>query len=205
MLHHDLPLFLLQVFEFGCGVGAGLHRLRQTPGIGNVGGCDFAPAAVRGAQAQFPADRANFFARDAALPFPEIAAGSFDHACSFGAVAMYLTWPAMNSVLAESVRMVKDGGTVWFTHLIEPGRYDKASILTAVAMDRWAPAVRAVGGGNLIVRYMRSVSDAAHKTVQQCRYFIVFTKGSDVSTTILLYSTNGDSVDFRIPRSGFDL
>ena len=147
MLHHDLPLFLLQVFEFGCGVGAGLHRLRQTPGIGNVGGCDFAPAAVRGAQAQFPADRANFFARDAALPFPEIAAGSFDHACSFGAVAMYLTWPAMNSVLAESVRMVKDGGTVWFTHLIEPGRYDKASILTAVAMDRWAPAVRAVGGG----------------------------------------------------------
>ena len=36
-------------------------------------------------------------------------AGSYDHACSFGAVAMYLTWPAMNRVLAESVRMVKDG------------------------------------------------------------------------------------------------
>jgi len=96
---------------------------------------------------------------------------------------MCLTWPAMNRVLAESVRMVKDGGTVWLTHLIEPGRYDKASILTAVGMDRWDTAVRAVGGGNLIVRYMRPSSDAVHKTVQPCRYFIVFTKGSNVSTT----------------------
>ena len=156
------------VFEFGCGVGAGLKRLRENPGIGRVGGCDFSEKSIDGARAEFPCCPRNFFVRDMTKPFPEIASNMFDHAGSFGAVGMYLTWPEMQATVREAVRIVKPGGTVFLTHLIEPWRPQRGSILEPVKMSNWQPFVDKIGGKDLIVRYH-------YGTVKPWRYFIVFT------------------------------
>ena len=156
------------VFEFGCGVGAGLSRLRETPGIGQVGGCDFSAKSITGVRAEFPCCVNDFFVRDMTKKIPEIATGSFDHAGSFGAVGMYLTWHDMQITLKEAARIVRPGGTIFVTHLIEPWRPQRGSILEPVKMSLWEPFVQEIGGKDLIVQYHAG-------TVKPWRYFIVFT------------------------------
>lgn len=156
------------VFEFGCGVGAGLQRLRENPGIGTVGGCDLSQKSIDGARVEFPNDATRFFVRDMTSPFPEIPTDSFDHAGSFGAVGMYLTWPQMKAAVREAVRITKPGGSVFITHMIEPWRPQRGSILELIQMSKWKPFVEKIGGKNLIVRYH-------YGTVKSWRYFVVFT------------------------------
>jgi ubiquinone/menaquinone biosynthesis C-methylase UbiE len=156
------------VFELGCGVGAALARLRESPGVGVVGGCDFSEAQINGVRREFPGGR--FFKSDMTARNTELSDNSFDHVASFGAAGLYLTWQQMQQATKEAARITKPGGTVVFTHLIEPWRPRRGSILHPIPMSRWGPLVREVGGESMIIRYHWG-------TPKPWRYYVTFTVG----------------------------
>ena len=88
---------------------------------------------------------------------------------------MYLTWPEIQQMLREAVRIVRDGGTILVTQLAVPGFKQRGSILEPIPMRNWPPAVAALGGSGLTLRYHTGTDNI-------CRYYATFTKGPDHGT-----------------------
>lgn len=153
------------VLELGCGVGAALQRLVADRRISKaVYGIDFSPAALVDARAALP--EGTFVNGDIADPLP-FADNSMDHVVSFGAVGMYLTRDEIARVVKEAVRVVRPGGTVLFTQLVEPRSMHRGSILTPLYRREW-PHFTRNAGYHPLVRSHRN-------TVNSCRYYVTFT------------------------------
>ena len=126
------------VFEFGCGVGAVLQRIRTIYGSNiSIGGSDFSYQQIKGAREIFPEDADQFFVLSMTKKHNLIPNDSKDHVISIGALAMYLYEEEMKIALHEAIRITRPGGSLCFTNFVEPDGNFIGSILEPVEKTFW--------------------------------------------------------------------
>lgn len=123
------------IFDMGVGVGAPFKVLLESKPNLRVGGSDLATNAIKVARRLFPEQRNNFFVHDMTTKLGDVPDNSWDHVVSFGALAMYLSREQMQQAFKEAVRMTKPGGSMLFTHFIEPEGSGVGSIITLMTKD----------------------------------------------------------------------
>lgn len=126
------------VFEFGVGTGGAIHVLASKYKLGKVGGTDFSSNSIEVAKTIFPEFKDNFWVQSMTEPHLRIPENSYDHVFSFGAMGMYLSLDEMPFIVKEAVRITKRGGSLLFTHFIEPGGSHVGSIVDRVPKSFWA-------------------------------------------------------------------
>jgi ubiquinone/menaquinone biosynthesis C-methylase UbiE len=139
LLHHLSPQIQkgASVYELGCGVGAALVVARANMGAGPVGGTDFSPNAINHIKTVFPEDAANFTVGDITVQNSGVPDASYDHVISIGAAGMYLDLAGMKRALQEAVRILKPGGSLLISHLLEPRAEPRRSIVCPVPKETW--------------------------------------------------------------------
>ncbi len=157
------------VFELGVGVGAALKIIAMDyPNI-QLGGSDFSANAIEMAKTILPESKDELYVHDMAQKHDYIADNTYDCVLSFGALAMYLTEEEMVSATQEAIRITKPGGSLLFTHFIEPDAQPRRSIVTPVDKAYWENTLPQLGGKNIRVYPMLHQGD---------RYQVSFTKVS---------------------------
>ncbi len=156
-----------QIFELGMGVGAALKVIKDDyPNI-DFGGSDFSENAIDFAKENFPNSADKFFVHDMTQKHESIPDNTFDCILSFGALAMYLTEEEMIAAIEEALRITKPGGSLLFTHFIEPDAQPRGSIVTPIEKGYWQEELPKIGGKNIQVYPMLYQGD---------RYQLSFTK-----------------------------
>ena len=125
------------VYELGCGVGAALVVARTAMRAGPVGGTDFSPNAIKHIKTVFPEEADNFTVGDITAQNSKVADASYDHVISIGSAGMYLDLAGMKRALQEAVRILKPGGSLLISHLLEPGAEPRRSIVCPVPKGAW--------------------------------------------------------------------
>lgn len=125
------------VYELGCGVGAALVVARDAMQAGPVGGIDFSPNAINHIKMVFPKEAGNFTVGDITVQNRRVPDASYDHVISIGSAGMYLDLVGMQRALQEAVRVLKPGGSMLISHLLEPGAEPLRSIVCPVPKKTW--------------------------------------------------------------------
>ncbi|MDC3180596.1 class I SAM-dependent methyltransferase [Gammaproteobacteria bacterium] len=120
------------IFDLGMGVGAAFKAMEQDFPDLDINGSDFSSSVIKKAKTTFPSFKDNFHIHDMTLKHPMIKDNAFDHVFSFGALAMYLSFDQMIFAIQEAIRITKPGGSLLFTHFIEPNGKPRRSIVQPV-------------------------------------------------------------------------
>ena len=123
-----------KVFEMGCGVGAILKHIQNSKQNVIVSGSDISPKAIEVANQELP--NSTFYCLNMTESHP-IPSNSQDHVISAGALGMYLYKNDMIKAIKEAVRITKPGGSLCFTHFIEPRGKRVGSIIEKVEESFW--------------------------------------------------------------------
>ena len=84
---------------------------------------------------------------------------SYDHVVSFGAIGMYLKKEEMAAAVKEAARIVKPGGSLVFTHFLEPRGFFKGTIIDRVEKSFWEAELEAIGLENVRIYDMKHQGD----------------------------------------------
>lgn len=133
------------IFEFGMGVGAAMKPLKEKMPNLKLAGSDYSASAIASAKDFFPEDKEHFYVHDMTQAHTFIADNTYDHVFSFGALGMYLSQDDMLLAIKEAARITKPGGSLLFTHFIEPGAKPRGSIVAPVEKDFWHDALNELG------------------------------------------------------------
>lgn len=147
------------VYEFGTGVGAALKVLnRHTKNLA-FGGSDISEAAIKVAKDVFP-DRKNYFhTMNMIEKHHFIPDNTYDHVFSFGALGMYLKKDEMLLAVREATRITKPGGSLLFTHFIEPSGFAVGTIVDKVEKSFWLRELPKLGLKNVVISSMKYQGD----------------------------------------------
>ena len=132
------------VFELGCGVGAALKAVASRARI-RPAGSDMSTSALAVARTEFPEHASRFQVANMARPHEGVAASSFDHVVSFGALGMYLTHHEMGLALREALRIARPGASLVFTHFIEEDGKPRGTIVQPIAREDLLARAAAAG------------------------------------------------------------
>ena len=93
---------------------------------------------------------------------------TYDHVFSFGAMGMYLHLDDIPIAVKEAVRITKPGGSLLFTHFIEPGGVHVGSIVDRVPKSFWEKNAKRFGVTGVVIQKMDEQ--------QKDRYAVCMTK-----------------------------
>lgn len=157
-----------KIFELGVGVGAALKVIKNDLGDElEVGGSDIAEKAIDQVKKIFSDQADKFFIGDMAESHSNVPDNYYDHAVSFGALAMYLTENQMKKAIKEAVRITKPGGSLLFTNFIAPGGKTIGSILTKIEPSFFEKNAKELGIEDIKIYEMKHQGD---------RYQVTFRK-----------------------------
>jgi ubiquinone/menaquinone biosynthesis C-methylase UbiE len=143
-----------KVFDIGMGVGAAFKVLQNHYPNLKLAGSDISSTAINHAKDIFPKFKDQFHVHDMTIKHEWIKDNTFDHVFSFGALAMYLTQEKMLIAIEEAIRITKPGGSLAFTHFIEPNAQPRRSIVAPIPKAFWFEALPQMGVSNIRIQTM---------------------------------------------------
>lgn len=156
------------VFEFGVGTGGALRVLTTKYKLLKLGGSDFSSNSIKVVKTIFPNFSNNFYLLSMTDFHSMVKDSTYDHVFSFGAMGMYLHLDDIPVAVKEAVRITKPGGSLLFTHFIEPGGVHVGSIVDRVPKSFWEKNAKRFGVTGVVIQKMDEQ--------QKDRYAVCMTK-----------------------------
>jgi ubiquinone/menaquinone biosynthesis C-methylase UbiE len=146
-------------FELGVRTGAAIQVILRNRKNLSFSGSDFSEEAINVARKTFPENADNFVVQDMTKKHDKIKDNTYDHVFSFGALGMYLKKTDMIKAIREAVRITKPGGSLLFTHFVEPNGERVDSILYKVEISFWQKELPQYGVEDIKIEVMKHQGD----------------------------------------------